>query len=96
MKKTEVQNNKAHIDCLAGHFFHSIENGKVCWQGFVIGHVFEQYYLVQLFEWVMGEHSVQKMVSIAEMSPWLFYSDADEMKFSYEHGDASHLKEDIT
>jgi hypothetical protein len=79
-----------------GRFFHSIEGGKVDWQGEVIGRISEDRYLVQLFEWPMGELSVQRIVSVSEMSPWLFYTDADEMGHSYEHGTASRLKKETS
>jgi hypothetical protein len=94
MKKNKQKKPKS--DCLVGRFFHSIEGGKVRWKGMVIGRVSEQNYLVQLFEWAMGEPSVQRIVSISEMSPWLFYSDADEMTHSYEHGTASSMKAETT
>ena len=90
MKKNKRKKPKS--DCLVGRFFHSIEGGKVKWQGVVIGRVSEQHYLVQVFAWAMGEPNVQRIVSVSEMSPWLFYSDGDEMTRSYENGAASRLK----
>ncbi len=93
MKKNR---KKQKQDCLVGRFFHSVVGGKVDWQGVVIGRVSDDRYLVQLFEWPMGEPSVQRIVSVSEMSPWLFYTDADEMGHSYEHGTASRLKKETT
>ena len=94
MKKN--RGKKQSKDCLASRFFHSIKDGKVEWQGRIIGRVSDEHYLVQLFEWAMGEPSVQRIVPVSEMSPWLFYSDADEMTHSYEHGAASHLRAGTT
>jgi len=81
-----------HADCVVGRFFHGTKEGKVCWQGRVIGRLSDDRYLVQLFEWAMGEASVQRIVTLSEMSPCFFYSDADEMKYSYDHGATSRLK----
>lgn len=94
MKKNKQKKSKP--DCLVGHYFHSIAGGKVDWQGVVIGRISEERYLVQLFEWAMGEPSVQRIVSASEMSPWLFYSDADEMRISYESGTAARMKTETT
>jgi hypothetical protein len=93
MKKNRKRQKQ---DCLVGRFFHSIEGGKVASQGVVIGRISEDRYLVQQLEWAMGEPSVQRIVSVSEMSPWLFYTDADEMGHSYEHGTASRLKKETT
>ena len=78
---------------LAGKFFHSLgEDGKVKWQGFVLGSPEPGWYLVQLFEWLMGEPNVCKLVQFEEMSKWLFYQDQESMIFSYEYGVASRLR----
>jgi hypothetical protein len=90
MKKDKQKKSKS--DCLVGRFFHAIEGGKISWQGVVIGRISDGCYLVQLFEWPMGEPSVQRIVAVSEMSRWLFYSDAEEMRHSYEHGTASRMK----
>ena len=94
MKKNKQKKLKS--DCLVGRYFHSIDSGKVSWQGVIIGRISDERYLVQLFEWAMGEPSVQRIVSASEMSPWLFYSDADEMRNSYEQGVASRMKTETT
>lgn len=79
-------------DPLKGCFFHSIENGKVVWQGTVLGRVSEEAYLVQLFDFLVGEPSVRRIVTLADMKPWLFYASADEMTHTYEYGAASKMK----
>jgi hypothetical protein len=92
MKKKQ---KKSKQDCLVGRFFHSIDaSGKLCGQGEVIGRVSEERYLVQLFDTEMGDPSVQRIVALSEMSPWLFYSDAGEMNNSYEHGIASRIRKE--
>jgi hypothetical protein len=37
--------------------------------------------LVQLFEWALGDPSVQRLVPIEKMISWLFYPDAHAMTF---------------
>lgn len=94
MKKNKQKKPKS--DCLVGRFFHSTDGGKICWQGVVIGRISDERYLVQLLDWAIGGPSVQKIVSASEMSPWLFYSDSDEMRDSYDHGAASRMKTETT
>ena len=84
--------SKVSSDPLRGRFFHSIKSGIVEWQGQVIGRVSEDVYLIQLFEWGMGEPSIQRLISLSDMKDWLFYSDADEMTHSYDYGTASKKK----
>src|SRR5437879_12788545 len=92
MKKKQ---KKSKQDCLIGRFFHSIDaGGKLRWQGEVIGRVSEEYYLVKLFDTAMGEPSVQRIIALSEMSAWLFYSNADEMTNSYEHGTATPVQKE--
>jgi hypothetical protein len=71
---------------LIGQFFHSIEDGKINWQGVVIGNPLPGWYLVQLYEWLMGEPNVQRLVKIEEMHTWLFYDSSESMVYSYDHG----------
>lgn len=85
----ESQQNpvKAMPDSLQGQFFHAINHeGKVEWQGYVIGSPEPGWYLVQLFEWFCGEPNVRRLVRLQEMEHWLFYESAEAMCFSYEHG----------
>ncbi len=74
---------------LIGKFFHSRNRfGKVEWQGRVIGSPEPGIYLVQLFEWGMGEPNIQRLVTIEDMVTWLFYPDGEAMDYSYQHGAA--------
>lgn len=78
---------------LCGKFFHSIDqDGVVCWQGYVIGEAQPGFFLVQLFEWMMGEPSTCEIVPFEDMLDWFFYQSADEMRFSYDHGAARRRK----
>jgi hypothetical protein len=74
---------------LIGQYFHSLDDqGQVEWQGVVIGCPEPGWYYLQLFEWTMGEPNVRRLVKFEDMTTWLFYEDADCMKFSYEYGSA--------
>ena len=92
MKPTTQRNGKAGRlfapVTLLGQCFHSIgkDDGQVEWQGVVIGNPEPGWYLLQLFEWAMGEPNVRRLVQIEDMEHWLFYEDSDAMKFSYDHG----------
>ena len=80
---------------LVGKCFHSIVDDTVQWQGVVIGRPEPGWYLLQLFSWVMGEHSNQQLVRIEEMRGWLFYPDAEAMNYSYEYGAARPHRVDL-
>ena len=68
---------------LVGKYFYSAnENNKVEWQSVVIGEPHPGWYLVQLFDWVSGKPSVQRLVPIENMNAWLFYPDRDAMTSS--------------
>ena len=72
---------------LVGQYFHSIgPDGMLLWQGIVIGNPQPGWYLLQLFEWLMGEPNVRRLVRIEEMTTWLFYPDDVTMAHSYERG----------
>jgi len=81
--------SRPKTNSLVGHFFHSVdpETGKVQWQGVVVGNPEEGWYLLQLFDWLVGEPSVRRLVYISEMNDWLFY-DIESMKYSWQHGTA--------
>lgn len=63
---------------LVGSFFHN-EGG---WQGCVVAEVAPQVFLVELFEWILGSSSAQRLVHIHKMMDWDFYDSADWMRTS--------------
>ena len=73
---------------LIGRYFHTLhpDTGKIHWQGFVVGKPEPGIYLVQLFEWMIGEPNLMRLVRIEDMLEWLFYGDKETMVFSYEYG----------
>jgi hypothetical protein len=91
-KKTTVQKRTIQTTAFVGQCFHSVENKEICWQGMVIGNPEPGWYLVQLYEWLMGSPNVQRLVRIEDMQDWMFYDDNDQMVYSYEYGAAKHYK----
>ncbi len=83
------KNGQQPANVLVGNFFHSLnKQGNVQWQGYVIGSPEPGWYLLQLFEWAMGEPNIRELVRIEDMKGWLFYKNGQEMTFSYDHGAA--------
>lgn len=85
-KKQNQPLSKTKSTPLVGQFFHSIKDGGVNWQGNVIGNPEPGWYLVQLYEWLLGEPNVQRLVKFEDMTGWLFYDTTEQMQFSYEYG----------
>ena len=76
-------NNEANN--LTGKFFHSFtEKGVIRWQGKILDHADPCTYLVQLYEWVVGEPSCQQFVDVEEIAGWAFYDDHDAWVDAYE------------
>lgn len=75
---------------LVGRCFHIFgEDGNVQFQGTVRESLGDGNYLVQYFEWFVGEASTMAVVNISRMlepadrrgsGAWQFYEDADHMK----------------
>ena len=73
-------------DGLVGLFFHSISAGnEVEWQGRIVKELPSERYLVQLYDWMLGDPSLKKIVQISEMAAWRFYDSAEEWRDWYEH-----------
>lgn len=83
------------LDALIGKFFHSLDDeGKIEWQGCVLGPSSNGCYLVQLFSWLNGDPSNCCLVPFEEMGGWLFYACQEHMTFSYDYGVARKLRHD--
>src|SRR5579872_2869454 len=81
---------KKDKDPLVGKWFHEIkkENGDegIGWQGHILGKVESEgtdFYLVQLFDWIVGNESNQFLVPLKDMLQWRFYNTSDEMNYYY-------------
>lgn len=82
----------ANPDGLVGSYAHSIEDGRVQGQCHVIGNPEPGWYLVQWFEWALGEPSTRTLARIEDMAAWMFYASSEAMRYSYQFGRASGLR----
>ena len=75
---------------LVGQFFHSFHpaTGRLEWQGQILARPEPGLYLVELFEWLLGEPSTRHLVRIEDMAGWLFYADREDMLHSFRYGPA--------
>jgi len=72
-------------DGIVGRFFHSFVEGRVHWQGRVLSQETEGgIYLVQLFEWFLGEPSDMVLVNLQDMMGWKFYDSVEHMNDAYD------------
>jgi len=71
---------------LVGKWFHSRkdETINIDWQGQVLGQIDESRYLVQLYSWLDGCATTQRIVDIKDMSFWMFYNSDEEMRDYYD------------
>jgi hypothetical protein len=77
VKATQTNNST-----LVGLWFHTYKDGAVSWQGRVAREIGGGKYGVQLYDWAMGEPSVQKIVHVDTMSDWDFYPTAEAMRWA--------------
>ena len=70
---------------LKDKWFHSKdEDGKINWQGQVLGLVNEGVCVVQLYSYFTGAPTIMKLIHISDMLyDWDFYDTADEMRDNY-------------
>jgi hypothetical protein len=78
---------------LVGRCFHVFgDDGRVLYQGIVRGQIDEKRYLIQFFEFFMGQPAAMRIVPIEMITTdpfawqrgWQFYEDDDHMRFWYE------------
>lgn len=62
---------------LVGSFFHADVTRQ--WQGCVVAEPAPGVYLVELFDWIAGSSTHQRLVPIEEMTGWSFYDSDDWM-----------------
>lgn len=66
-------------DSLVGSFFHS--DASLQWQGCVVAEAVRgEVYLVELFEWLSGRSTHQRLVRMDDMTEWRFYDSAEWMR----------------
>jgi len=71
-------------DGVAGKWFHSFKDGHVHWQGQVLSAQPADHFLVQLYEWFMGQPNKQVIVPFSDMVGWTFYDSSEQMMFEWE------------
>ena len=69
------------MNILTGKFFNSDDERGI--QGQVLGEVQSGFYLVQLYSWLDGGTSSQKIVTVNDMVDWDFYSTLENMRDHY-------------
>lgn len=71
-------------DSLVGLFFHAHPQR---WQGRIVGEPSVGVYMVELFDWIVGNADCQLLVSMSTMldGHWRFYDTAAEMREEYEY-----------
>jgi hypothetical protein len=73
--------NKEAIGTLTGKYFHSVKSDRetIEWQGKFLGLASPGLYRVQLYEWLTGTESEQRLVPATDMRYWLIYDTAEQM-----------------
>ncbi len=79
-----VKAAQANDGTLTGLWFHSYKDGEIHWQGRITRDLGGGNYAVQLFEWLMGTPTVQKIVPFEQMKEWDFYPDDSAMRCAWE------------
>ena len=70
---------------LVGKFFHSFcTDGHTSLQGQVLSKHLDNYYLVQLYDWIIGQESEQILVPFKNMITWHFYDTSEQMTSTYD------------
>jgi len=76
-------------DPLLGHWFHTFGSCETCGgaivekQGQILSQLSNGAYIVQWFEWMVGEPTHQEIVVADQMIGWHFYDTGEEMKNTY-------------
>jgi hypothetical protein len=71
---------------LVGRCFHIMdEGGYVEKQGVIRGDLGGGLYLIQYFEWLMGNPTNMEIVDLETIRKWRLYYDHEYMNFWYEH-----------
>jgi hypothetical protein len=76
---TTLSQSQVHTET----FFHTFEDGQISQQGRIIEEDLPGFYLVQFFEWIMGEPSSEQLVHVSDMKDWRWYETAEDMRTAY-------------
>jgi len=85
VEKSYVMNKEA-VGTLTGKYFHSVKSDRetIEWQGKFLGLASPGLYRVQLFEWINGSASEQRLVPATDMRYWKVYETQEQMLDAYE------------
>ena len=76
---------KSKSQTLTGLYFHSFkQDGKVEWQGEVIGYADQSTVICQLYSWLIGNETWCVLVPVSAMVTWRFYQNTAQMDYSLE------------
>jgi hypothetical protein len=89
-KPTQVDgsggNYSREADSLVSKWFHSKDEAqRIKWQGQILSKVTDGIYVVQLYSWLDGLPSCQKLVSVKDMLDWSFFENDEQMRFAWEN-----------
>ena len=78
-----IEDAQANNGTLSGLWFHSLQCGKIEWQGRVARDLQDGNYVVQLFGWLTGNPTVRKVISFDQMKEWDFYPTDRDMRYAW-------------
>ena len=78
--KTKTKHSVKRDNVLTGLSFLSLEDGKPQWQGFIIGKVTEDTFLVWFYSWLTGGQTDGKIIPVTEMSNWIFFNCDEDLR----------------
>ena len=71
-------------DPLVSKWFHSKDEAQaIKWQGQILSKVTDGIYVIQLYSWLDGMPTCQKLVSVKDMLDWSFFEDDEEMRSAW-------------
>ena len=89
-QETGGENTTSRIQSkLKGKFFHTFDKeGYVRQQGQIIDLVNDDTVLIQLYDWILGQSSNKKIVSLKNMakSGWALYDSNEDMLYAFKYG----------
>ena len=73
--------NDCNKTALVGKYFHSFEGGKLCLQGRVLSQESDGIYLVETYDWLVGQTYDMKLVRFEDMIGWKFYQTREDLSY---------------
>ena len=70
---------------MVGLFFHTFDGKEFARQGQIVCLIHEEYYLCQLYDWMVGAPSTKVIMHIKDFVGGNLYDSSEEMKEEYEY-----------